>query len=295
MNGSLQYRTADFVPIPAWRRWWPVAAQEFASLFRTKGGIAMFCACLLPGVYKLVMLLILFGVVNFAPRGLQARLQRAEVGLDPHRIEFYLEPVLSVRPGMIFALLLTSLVTSRAVARDRVTNALELYWTRSISPGAYLFAKWVGCGLLFAVFTVAVPTVLWITSALLADDAERVLATAPQLARAILGLAAVTGAWTALCILVSTMCSAPNTAMVSWSVLLVGSAAIAFVLSRALQQPSLMSCLSVWDAGAVVARGIAGVPQRGASVTGVVTTLLALLAAFWWIAQRRLRLAEAIR
>lgn len=296
MTESLDYREEHYAAVAPWRRWWPIAANEFGALFRSKWGVAMFCLCLVPGVGRLVMLLILFGVVRFLP-GLQNRLSRGtEVHLDPSRVEFYVEPVLSVMPGMVFALLLTSLVAARAVARDRVTNALELYWTRGISPGAYLFAKWLGCTLLLAVFTTLVPLALWVTALFLAEDTAPLLEMAPRFAAALAAVLVVTGVWNGICVLVSAACAMPNTAMVSWSMLIVGSAAIGVVLANALHQQWLVSCLSVWDAGVVLVREFAGLrhPRGGVSVGGAATTLASLLVVFWLIARRRLRIAEAI-
>ena len=126
---TLRYRAETFQPVPVARRWWPLAAHEFLSLFRTRWGLTMFFVCLIPGIGRLVMLLIMFGVVNFGPE-MRARLQQRGpanlASLDPGRIEFYIGPVLAVMPGMIVVLLLSSLVVARAIARDRMTNALEL-------------------------------------------------------------------------------------------------------------------------------------------------------------------------
>lgn len=297
MNDALSYREDHYAAVPAWRRWWPIAANEFGSLFRSKWGVAMFCVCLVPGIGRLVMLLILFGVVRFMP-GLKNRIsQGGEIALDPSRVDFYFEPVLAVMPGMVFALLLTSLVVARAVARDRVTNALELYWTRGISPRGYLFAKWLGCVQLMSIFTVLVPLVLWATALFLAEDTGPLWAIAPQFGVALVGVLVVTSLWTGICILISAACSTPNTAMVSWCMLLVGSTAIGVVLAGALKQPWLVSCLSVWDAGVVLVREFAGLPHRPrgtVSVVGAATTLLSLLAVFALLARRRMRVAEAI-
>lgn len=297
MSDALDYRDGQYPVVPAWRRWWPIATTEFGVLFRSKWGVAMFCLCLVPGVGRLVMLLILFGVVRFVP-GLKSRIsQGGDIALDPSRVDFYFEAVLSVMPGMVFALLLTSLVAARAVARDRVTNALELFWTRGISPGSYLFAKWIGCTKLLAVFTVVVPLTLWATALFLAEDTAPLLAIAPQFALALFAVTLVTGAWTGICVLVSATCAAPNTAMVVWSMLLVGSAAIGVVLASALHEPWLVSCLSLWDAGVVLVREIAGLPHRPRGVVspiGAAITLGSSLVVFWILARRRMRIAEAI-
>lgn len=296
MNAPLPYRSGTLRFVPAWRRSWPLARWEFLSLFRTRWGVAAFLAALLPGIVRLVMLLILFGVLDFGSGALRNRIGRRGdlASLDPERVEFYLEPVLSVMPGMVFALVLSSLVSARGIARDRVTNALELYWTRGISPRAYLLAKWLGGWGILACTTVGVPLLLWVTATLLADDASRFVEQTPRLALSLAGLLVVTGALTGICTLVSAASSAPNAAIVVWSMLLVGSSAVGLVLARALATPWLASTIGIWSAGGVVVRAVAGIPQRGVSVVGSVVVLCSALLIAWFFACRRLRLAEAV-
>lgn len=283
--------------VSALRRVWPLADFEFRSLFRSRWGVALFCACLFPGLGRLVMLLIAFGVLNFGPPRLRSRLQgRTEIaGLDPGRVDFYLEPVLSVMPGLVFLLLLTSLVVARTIARDRMANALELYWTRGISPRGYVAGKWLGSILLCGTVTVAVPLALWLTAGLLAEDWSLMADSWVGMAWATAGLLLVTVVWTGMCLSISAICPAPNTAMVAWCMLLVGSSALGVVMANALREPWLRSCLSIWDAGAVVVRAIAGVSQRGVSVPGAVGTLTVTFTVLAWIACKRLRLGEAVR
>lgn len=147
---------------------------------------------------------------------------------------------------------------------------------------------------MLCLLTVAVPLALWITAIFLAEDRSQFFASTPQLAVALAGLLLVTCIWSALCIFISAACATPNSATVAWCMLIVGSSAIAFVLSRALRESWLESGISVWGAGGVVVRAIAGVPQRGVSVTGAVLTLTALFAGLALLARRRLRLVEAI-
>jgi hypothetical protein len=299
VTSPLVYRRATFVPVPSWRRWWPLAWQQATSLWRTKWGVAMFFVCLIPSLIRLAMLLIAFGVVQFGPMSLRNRMQGRATGelamFDPRRVEFYVEPVLQVMPGMVFALLLTTLVVARAVASDRATNALELYWTRGISPWGYVLAKWVGSVLLVSAITVVAPFVLWVVAVFLADDWSLFLDSWQPVLAGLGGLLVATGLWTGLGIFVSAACARPNTAMVLWSVLLVGSSAVGVVLAAALREPELRSSLSVWHAGGVVARAIGGLPApRGASLSGAWLTLGVLLLLTWLRARRRLRLTEAL-
>jgi len=279
------------------RRVWPLAEFEFRSMFRSRWGVALFCLCLFPGLGRLVMLLIAFGVLKFGPSGIRARLQnRVEIpGLDPWRVDFYLEPVLSTMPGLVFVLLLTSLVVARTIARDRMANALELYWTRGISPLGYIVGKWAGGLMLVGIVTVAVPLSLWVTAVMLAEDWSLLAGSWLAMLWATIGLVLMTVVWTGICLAISAICSAPNTAMVAWCMLLVGSSALGIVMANALREPWLRSCLSIWDAGAVVVRAIAGVPQRGVSLPGAITTLSATCVVLTLLARSRLRLAEAVR
>jgi ABC-type transport system involved in multi-copper enzyme maturation permease subunit len=298
MNQPLSYRSSSYEPVPVWRRSWPLAWAEATSLFRTRWGVVVFCVCLLPVLIRLAMLLIMFGVVSFGPAALRNRLNTRATGelasIDPRRVEFYVDPVLQVMPGMVFVLLLSSLVVARAIARDRTTNALELYWTRGITPWSYLFAKWLGGGLLIALLTVLAPFVLWLVAVFLAEDWTLFAETWLPLSGALAALALMTVVWTGMGIFLSAAAASPNGAMVAWISLLVGSSAVGVVLSVVLREPWLRTCLSVWDAGGVVVRALAGLPQRNVSVPGAAIVLTAVLLWTWWRARARLRLAEAI-
>ncbi len=299
MTQRLDYRSSPFEPVPRWRRAWPLAWQEATSLFRTKWGVALFFVCLLPALVRLAMLLILFGVVNFGPLSLRNRVPsrgRGELAaLDPAQAEFYVDHVLQVMPGMVFVLLLSSLVVARSIARDRTTNALELYWTRGISPRAYLLAKWLGCTLVVGTVTVAAPFALWVTAVFLADDWSLLADSWLPLVLSLGGLAITTMVWVGIGVFISAACATPNAAMVLWTMLLVGSKAIGVVAAIALEERWLRSCLSVWDAGGVVVRAIGGLSQRQVSVPGAVAALAAWFFLLLWRARRHLRVVEAVQ
>ena len=299
MSQALHYRPLDCERVTGLKRLWPLARQEMTTLFRTKWGVALFFVCLFPSLGRLVMLLIMFGVVDFGPRALRERLtENLPPDLDhinPARAAFYFETALSTMPGMVFFLMLTSMVVARCIARDRATNGLELYWTRGISPWGYVFGKWLGGFLLTASMTVLMPLVLWLAAWFLAKDPALLTATAGQFFLGLLGLALMTAIWTAIGALISAIASSANLAMVLWAMLIVGSSAVAFVLSRALGEPELRSCLSFWDAGRVVVRDLASLPQRNVSVGGAYVMLLALTTVLFALARRRMRVVEALQ
>ena len=224
MSQALHYRPLDCERVTGLKRLWPLARQEMTTLFRTKWGVALFFVCLFPSLGRLVMLLIMFGVVDFGPRALRERLtENLPPDLDhinPARAAFYFETALSTMPGMVFFLMLTSMVVARCIARDRATNGLELYWTRGISPWGYVFGKWLGGFLLTASMTVLMPLVLWLAAWFLAKDPALLTATAGQFFLGLLGLALMTAIWTAIGALISAIASSANLAMVLWAMLI---------------------------------------------------------------------------
>lgn len=299
MSLAHHYRPLECERVAGFRRIWPLARQEMTALFRTKWGVALYFVCLFPSLGRLVMLLIMFGVVEFGPQSLRGRLSdRLPPSLDhmnPERAAFYFEGALSTMPGMIFFLLLTSVVVSRCIARDRATNALELYWTRGISPWGYVFGKWLGGFLLTASMTVGMPLLLWITGCFLAEDWSLMTDTFVQFAIGLFGIALMTAIWTAIGTLISAVSPSANLAIVAWSMLLVGSSAAGFVISRALDEYSLRSSLSFWDAGRVVVSSLADLPQRDVSVPGALMMLGSLFVGLLLLAKRRMRVVEALQ
>jgi len=296
MTIGLRYRPAAYLPVPAFWRWWPLAWQEFLTLFRSKWGIAMFCVCLIPVAARLFVLMILYGVVNFGAgaRGNLLSRSQALAQWDPLRPDFYVESVVTTFPGLPILVLLTASVTAGAVARDRATNALELFWTRGISPLQYVVAKWLGSMLLLMLVTVAGPLFLWLAAALLADDWTQLTSTLPFVPQMLGGLCGVTAIWTASCVLLSALCSSRNQAIVAWCLLMLGSSATANVTAVVFREPAIRSWLSLWDAGGVLARASAGVATRGAPVVPAAAFLAAVLLGLALLARRRLALQEAV-
>jgi len=299
MSQALNYRPLRCERTRGYARLWPLARQELFSVFKTKWGVALYLFCLIPGLGRLVMLLIIFGVIQFGPVSLRNRLDNdvpeGMLHLSPDHASFYLHSTLEPMPGMVFFLLLTTLVVARSIARDRATNALELYWTRGISPWSYLFAKWWGGFLLTCTVTVVLPLSLWITACFLAEDWTLLQETYAQFFVGLFGVAALTALWTLIGTFVSASASSANAAMVIWCVLLVGTRALGGILSGILREPELMSCLSFWDAGGVIVRAMADLPQPRHWLGGALATFAVLFVATLLIARSRMRVQEALK
>ena len=299
MSQSLHYRPLQCERTTGYARLWPLARQEALAVFKTKWGVALYLFCLMPGVGRLIMLLIMFGVIQFGPATFRDRLDgnmpAGMLHLDPNHASFYLHSTLEVMPGMVFFMLLTTMIVARSVARDRATNALELYWTRGISPWGYLFAKWWGGYLITATLTVALPLLLWISACLLADDWSLLQQTCAPFFVGLAATAGMTAVWTMIGTLVSATAASANGAMVIWCILLVGTRALGGILSGILKEPELRSCLSFWEAGGVVVRSIADLPQQRTSLVGAVATLSVLFLTTLLLARRRMRVQEALQ
>ncbi len=294
-SADLVARLPRHRPVPAWRRWWPLAQREFCLLFRSKWGVAVFCVCLLPLVVMLFVLMIRFGVVDFGRIRIHM-ITRAEAlaRWDPYRPEFYIGAVLNTFPGLPLFVLLTATVTAGAVARDRVAGSLELLWTRGISPFGYVLGKWIGAGLLLSLVTVAAPLVLWIFAVLFAEDWSVLEAGASFIPKMLGGFLLVTALWSALCVLVSCVSSTRSQAIVAWCIVMIGSTAVARVLAAVFREPDMRSWLSLWEAGGVVVRGLVGVSTRGAGFEPALIVLFAAVGVLALFAQRRLRVTEAV-
>jgi ABC-type transport system involved in multi-copper enzyme maturation permease subunit len=291
-----QYRPAPYAPTSAWTRLLPIVRLEFTSLFRSRWGIVAFCLCLFPSVIRLVMLLIWVGVLSFGGpiRRMQGNAPRELQELMPDSARFYVEPIVAPEHGFMVFVLLTTLVTARAIAKDRSTNALEFYWTRGISPLGYFGAKWLGSFLLVSTMTVAAPVVLWVVGSLLSDDWTFLHDTAGFMPGAVAGLLVFTASLTGICILLSAIAGSPNVAMILWCLLLGGSLALGQVVQGMSGRVGIGTACSLFEAAGALARALAGIPQRGVSVGGAAALLLGSGAVLAALARRRLRLQEAV-
>ena len=165
------YRALDYRPTGTWSRLWPIAWQEYRGLFRRRLGVTAFVICLAPGLFNLVAMLLQTGLLQLGVG--QERIQRAaqlNPRLDPSQIEFFLTSALAEPPPFVVFLVLTSLVSCRAIAKDRQSGAFEIYWTRGVGPRGYFLAKWLGSFLLCATVFVAVPLVIWVLAILMSQS-----------------------------------------------------------------------------------------------------------------------------
>lgn len=297
---GLNYRPRAPAMESRWRRLLPLVRLEFGTLFRSRWGIAAFLFCLLSAVVRLVAMLVQMGILDFGPGRRGSRLNQVSRGpselsqFDPWQVDFYLEPVLQPGEGLVPMLILTALVTARAIAKDRTTFALELYWTRGITPGGYCLAKWAGSFLLVALATAGASTVLWATGVFVAEDWTFLSTTIGFVPRAIAALLVFGGLLTGLCILCSAIAGSANLASICWCLLLMGSGAIGQIVANFSGNDALVARCSLWEAAAVVTRHVAGVASRRSDLGGALVLLFVVTLVLGLLARRRLRLQEAL-
>jgi ABC-type transport system involved in multi-copper enzyme maturation permease subunit len=295
------YRKLEYAPEPIWRRLQAIAVIEFRSLFRSRWGVALFILCLAPSIVSLVVLLSQVGVLQLEGRpGSHLREQiRHQMASDPHamrflpdNLRFYLEPIIT--ESLLPFLVLTGLVSSRSIAKDRAANAMELSWTRGISPRGYFLAKWFGSAGLLVEIGVVAALVLWLIGVLLWQDWSLLETTATFLPQTALALFTFTAVMSYLPVALSALANTPNMASILWVMLLMGSMAAGHVVEQVMREHSWLQLISVWDAAGSVARAIAGVRERSEVLRAAVTNLVVVTAALTVLVVRRMRLREAI-
>lgn len=293
---GLEYRPKSYRPTSAWQRLQPLVRAERNVLFRSKWGIGTLLFSVSTLFVRLVILLGYLGLLPFAGRLRDAAddVPPAMRMWIPTKVEFYVEQVVAMEQGFFVLLVLTAMATARTIAKDRATNALELYWTRGISPLGYFVGKWFGAFSLVGLVTVGGGMLLWLVGILFAEDWAYFEETARFMPRAILALLTFTVVLTLLCVLLSAVCASANLATILWCLLLGGSSAVEVVL-RELTPGNEDLTVAVWESAATVARAIAGVPYRGHSLAGAIWMLGGLVLGLSLLARRRLRATEAIQ
>lgn len=293
---GLEYRPKSYRPTGPLRRLQPLVRSEFRAMFHGRWTIMLYAACFLPAFVRMVIMLGWIGLLPFAG-GARERLDEAPDMVRmwiPLAREFYVELVVHAPNGVFFfVIVLTALATARAIAKDRATNALELYWTRGISPFGYFVGKWFGAFLLLATLTVVAPTVIWLVGALLADDWTFWESTSGFVPRVLLAQVVFTFVLSLLCVLVSAVAGSANVATILWCLMLGGSLALSLFLSQMMRE-DLRATVSIWDAAGTLARAIAGMKTSPRDLEGAAWTLSGLTAVLVLLVKRRLRISEAL-
>lgn len=289
------YRALSYRQVSGWVRLWPVARGEYRGLFRRWPGIVLFIACLMPGLFNLGVMFLQVGVMQVgAGEDQLARLRGGNPRMDSGSIEFFLTPIAEA-PSFLAFVVLTALASGRAIAKDRESGALELYWTRCIEPAGYFAAKWFGSFLLVATMTVGLPLVTWLLAGLLAPDWSYFESTLRTVPRVLLALAVFTAILTSLAVMLSAVAGTAKLAAIAWFSLLIGTATLGRILASVFEGTWWLKAINPWDASKRVAEWLcAYTPRQDYPVGYALAGLCLFLGGFAILTVRRMRRVEAI-
>lgn len=293
------YRQLEYEPTPRWARIWPIAVLEFKSLFRRRFGNWLYFVCFGPSLFMLGVMIVYLNQAQImgnedAGQMIDRMLGTGGGAFYPRAASFYIEPTLSW--NFIVFLFLTFLVSCRAIAKDRAANALEIYWTRGITPLDYFVGKWLGSILLLGLPMAVCPTVIWLVGVLSAEDWTFFQDTAGFVLPAIAGLIGFTAVMTGIPTAFSALCRNPNFAAILWLMLVTGTTLLANLLAHEVMRgDQWISAISPWEGGAHIVRSMTGAPTNfsydawgAAFILGGICFVLVLLVL------RKLRLREAV-
>lgn len=293
---GLHYRPLEYTPVGTAGRMAPVVMLEFRALFRSRWGVALFALCMLPNLVSLVLLAMQMGILEFGPARVRDMAFRLSPGwMNSYSADFYLWPGLRGAKSMLTFLAITGMVTSRSIARDRQAGALEMHWTRGITPGQYFAARWFGSFMLVSLGIVLAPTLLWLIGLLTAPDTGFFESTISVFPWVLCSLFLFTAVLTLLASALSAIPAHPNGAMILWVLLLAGTATGGFILEQILPGSNGTEAISPWRCAERLADAIAGVPSTLPFGPGLAALVLAgYLGVLGVLAARRLRLREAV-
>ncbi len=289
---GMGYRRLEYRPTSTLRRWLAIAFGELRAPFRTRLQTILFLICQSPGFGALALLFIWSGFWQIGP----ARSPRmgAMGQADPSTPDFYL--VCMTSPGAF--LMVTTLVAftiSRAIARDRASQGLEILWTRGVTPFGYFVGKVLGAVFVLGIGAVLVPFVLWLLALATAEDPRFFATTIAFVPRLLLAGFVQTVLVAGLATAVSSLARTPNGASILWVLFVAGGGALAGVFTGLLRADPGFRALSPWLAITRVTEAIAGVTPRFEFPLTVALSALAVLASLATvIVARRLRLVEAV-
>ncbi|MCC6783886.1 MAG: hypothetical protein IT457_13670 [Planctomycetes bacterium] len=286
---GMGYRRLVYEPSSRFRRILCVALTDLRAPFRTRLSTILFLVCQAPTFSSFVLLFIWSGFWQIGGgRGMTS----ADRGF-PGSAQFYLAN-LTAPEAFLSITTLVAFTVSRAVARDRASNALEILWTRGLSPAAWFAGKVLGACFVLGIGTIAAPLLLWLLAVATAPDVEFLANTARFMPLVVLAAGVQTFVIAFLATALSAAARTPNAASILWVVAVFGGSAVARVVGRLSGWVELRA-LSPWDATTRVTQAIVDVPPRVELPVTAALISLAVLGVFALAAVvRRVRLAETV-
>ncbi len=211
-RGYLELREEERPGRPSWL---VLPLVEAGAWIRNRKLLVLWFACVIPFLVLLVRLFMALSLVALdgsAPR--PGRMPHVFLG-NPRSMEFYSGPLLefSLLPVLVFL----AATAVRTISLDRKTGALELYFTRPLSPFRYILGRWCGAAIAVASVTAVPALLVWLAGALAAPDWSFLEETLWIPGRILLQggfFALVMGIWVAA---ISSVTSSPRTSQILWA------------------------------------------------------------------------------
>lgn len=285
------YRTLNVPLQPTWRRLQALAVTSFKAPFARRMGLLAYLFTFLPGLGNLIFLLLTSGLITFGDSAGSGPSPAAQSIYDPTQARTYLRLVTD--QFVQFAFALTAWITCRAIARDRVAGALELLWTRGITPVGYFVAHWLGSFTLLALPTLGCQLLIYIVAYSTSADEEFLSNSFEPFLRAFAGSAVLLAVLTFLPLCISAIVSRAQLASILWigGLLLLG--AVSVIAGSIFRDVPGVGLIAPWRAMVELASQIAGTTEDDLLVES------SLSLGFWVVllgslAMRRLRPTEAL-
>lgn len=161
--------------------------------------------------------------------------------------------------GLFLTIIYSGVVGASMIARDRKSNALEIYFTRGIRPLHYFCGKW-GATVTMLLAQVLVPyLIVWLWAWALAPDGAFFTATWPMLPRLVLAQLCFCGLLGWFAVALSASSESPPFAVIRWTALLFGLLLVGRLFVNVLDDDRWL-LISPWNVLTRVAGAIAGVP-----------------------------------
>ena len=279
------YRAYEGERTSSLTRCFELAKSEVKRAFKGKRFLLFYIFCITPAILRLVLLYVHF-VVQGDEQGSRLAARMGNRGFWSilaivDQPEFYFNAMLA--GTMVLVLMFSAVAISGIVAKDRAENALELYFTRGITPLHYIIAKWAAafflmlCQLLFPILAV------WILGVYIAPDWQYFADTVGFMPNLILGLSFFCASLAFLATALSTSTDSPRFALMRWFGAFMLLSILGTIIWQVFEKPELL-VVSPWHVLTQVAAWLADVeiePGPDTKWAWLAWLGMMVLAAFW--------------
>ncbi|PIE24606.1 MAG: hypothetical protein CSA62_01900 [Planctomycetota bacterium] len=240
-----------------------IIASDVRSFFKSWKFLIYFAFSVSPAIFQLVIVYVWFIVFGQGQQMGMRRFGRESGGIlvrffgaSVTDAAFYYAVPLTL--GIFLAIIFSGVVGATIVARDRKSNALEIYFTRGIRPRHYFMGKWGACSFMLLASLLLPYLVVWLWAWTLSPDASFLQDTWRMLPGVVLGQLFFCGSLGFLAVALSVSSDSPPFVVIRWCGALFGLHMVARLFVRVLDNDAWL-LLSPWSVLYRIGGEIAGV------------------------------------